>query len=304
MHDCFVRRTGILERVLVTGASGRLAGFVAAAFAPGRVLALSRRDLDITDARAVRSAVGEIGPTVIVNCAAYNDVDRAEDAVEDALAVNALAVRNLAQAAVTSGATLVHYSTDFVFDGESDRPYVEEDVSRPCSTYAASKWLGERFALQAPGSLVLRVESLFGTRPDWQGPLGSLDGMVSRIRAGEEVRAFSDRVVTPSYMGDVALATRHLVETGAPGGVYHCVNSGQDTWDRVAGEVARRLGVPARIVPVTLADVKMRAARPRYCALSNAKLAAAGYAMPTWQDALHRWLVPSDKSDVGLRVGN
>ena len=292
MYGWRVRITAMREPVLVTGAGGRLAGFVADAFAGRRLVLAARRDLDIADAVAVRRVVADLRPAVIVNCAAFNDVDRAEDAVEEALAVNAFGVRNLAKAAAGARATLVHYSTDFVFDGETDRPYLEGDRTRPLSAYAASKWLGERFALEAPGALVLRVESLFGCEPAWQGPLGSLDAMVARLRSGQEVRAFTDRVVTPSYMGDVALATRHLVDGQAAPGLYHCVNSGQETWDRVVEEAARTMGVTAHLVPITLADVAMRAVRPRFCALSNAKLAAAGYAMPAWQDAIHRWLAP------------
>jgi len=291
MHGWRVRRTGVLGPILVTGAGGRLALFVADAFAGRQVVAATRRTLDVTDNQAVRAVVQDVQPAVIVNCAAYNDVEAAEDDAAGALEGNAFAVRNLAQAALRSGATLVHYSTDFVFDGEADRPYEEADATRPRSIYAASKWLGERFALQAAGALVLRVESLFGCPQDWTGPRGSLDVMVERMRAGQEIKAFTDRVVTPSYMADVAAATRHLVDTGAAG-IYHCVNSGHDTWDRVAAEAARVLGTPARITPITLQDAQMRAPRPRYCALSNARLAAAGFPMPSWQDALQRWLGP------------
>jgi dTDP-4-dehydrorhamnose reductase len=266
--------------------------FVADAFAGRRVVALTRGALDISDARMVRTAVADVRPAVVINCAAYNDVDAAEDDAAAALAGNAFGLRNLAEAATRSGARLVHYSTDFVFDGEADRPYAEADATRPQSVYAASKWLGERFALQAPGALVLRVESLFGCPADWTGSRGSLDVIVQRLRAGQEVQAFTDRVVTPSYMADVASATRHLVDVQAEAGLYHCVNSGADTWNRVAAEAARVLGLPARITPITLRDVSMRARRPRYCALSNARLAAAGFLMPAWQNALERWLGP------------
>ncbi|MGE3577106.1 MAG: NAD(P)-dependent oxidoreductase [Vicinamibacterales bacterium] len=280
------------EPVLVTGAGGRLARFVADALAGRQVVALTRRALDISDARMVRAAIAEARPAVVINCAGYNDVEAAEDDAAGALAGNAFGVRNLAEAAARSGARLVHYSTDFVFDGEADRPYVEADATRPRSVYAASKWLGERFALEAPRAIVLRVESLFGCPADWTGPRGSLDAIVERLRAGEDVRAFTDRVVTPSYMADVAAATRHLIDVEADAGLYHCVNSGADTWERVAAEAARVLGLPARITPITLQDVRMRAPRPRYCALSNARLAAAGFPMPAWQDALQRWLGP------------
>lgn len=292
MYGWRVRRTEVLEPVLVTGAGGRLALFVAEALAGRRVVALTRRALDISDVRMVRTAIADVRPAVVINCAGYNDVEGAEDDAAGALTGNAFGVRNLAEAASRSGARLVHYSTDFVFDGEADRPYLEADATRPRSVYAASKWLGERFALQAAGALVLRVESLFGCPADWAGPKGSLDAMVDRMRAGQEVRAFTDRVVTPSYMADVAAATRYLIDTAADAGIYHCVNSGHGTWAGVAAEAARVLGLPARITPITLQDVRMRAPRPRYCALSNARLAAAGFPMPAWQDALQRWLGP------------
>ncbi len=292
MRGWRVGKIEVLKPVLVTGASGRLATFVAEAFADRRVVALSRPALDIFDAAAVRRTVAEVAPAVVINCAAYNDVEGAEDHASAALAVNAFGVRNLARAAAATGARLVHYSTDFVFDGEADRPYTETDATRPQSIYAASKWLGERFALQAPGALVLRVESLFGCSPDWAGPRGSLDAMVERMRIGQDVKAFTDRVVTPSYMEDVARATRALVDAGAESGIYHVVNSGLATWDRVAAEAAHVLGTESRILPITLSEVRMRAPRPRYCALSNAKLTAAGFPMPEWQDAIQRWLGP------------
>jgi dTDP-4-dehydrorhamnose reductase len=279
-----------LGRVLVTGAGGQLGSAILRAFAGADVLALQRSDLDITDAAAVRSLVGDVRPALIVNCAAFNDVDGAEAAPARALAVNAFAVRSLARGAEACGATLVHYGSDFVFDGEAARPYTEEAPPAPRSTYAASKLLGEWLALDAPRAFVLRVESLFGCAAAWQGRRGSLDAIVDGLEHGRDVRVFTDRVVSPSYIDDVAAATRHLVTSGAAPGLYHCVNSGAATWHDVAAEAARLLGVPPRFTTTTMADAKLRAARPRYCALDNAKLAAAGFRMPPWQDALRRWL--------------
>ena len=124
--------------------------------------AYRRAELDISDFDAVMARVLADRPDVIINCAAYNNVDRAEDEPDKALNANAFAVRVLARAAQETGATLVHYSTDFVFDGHTDRPYIEEDPPNPQSVYAQSKLLGEWFALEAPRAFVLRVESLFG----------------------------------------------------------------------------------------------------------------------------------------------
>ncbi len=251
---------------------------------------MTRADLEITDPDAVSRAVASAAPGVIINCAAFNDVDGAEDRATEALAVNSFAVRSLARAAEKGDAVLVHFSTDFVFDGTATEPYSENVPPAPRSTYALSKLLGEWFALDAPRGFVLRVESLFGAPPQWTGRRGSLDVIVDGLTEGRELKVFTDRVVSPSYVDDVALATRHLVDSGGAPGVYHCVNSGQATWHDVALETARILGVAPRLEPVTMEQMGLKASRPRFCALSNRKLAEAGFMMPAWQDALGRWL--------------
>ena len=276
--------------VLVTGAAGQLGAQIVREFASWRVVSHGSATLDITDADAVHRAVGEASPAVIVNCAAFNDVDGAETRPTDALAVNAFAVRTLARAANDAGAILVHYSTDFVFDGAASAPYTEESATGPRGVYAASKLLGEWFALDADRAYVLRVESLFGSRHGWQGRRGTLDAIVDGIEQGREVRVFTDRVVSPSYTPDIAAATRHLVDSGSPHGLYHCVNAGYATWHDVAARVAQLLGTTPRLVPITMAEVQLKAPRPRFCALSPEKLARAGFAMPPLATALERWL--------------
>jgi dTDP-4-dehydrorhamnose reductase len=275
-------------KIVVTGAKGQLGSTIAAAYASRAVVVpLSRADLDLSDGAAIERAIASHRPDVVINCAAFNDVDGAEDRAIDAIQINALALRAMARAAAEAGARLIHYSTDFVFDGrQTDRPYTEDDPPAPQSVYAASKLLGEWFAADAPRYYVLRVESLFGgaTRPS------SIDRIVSAIRAGEPARVFVDRTVTPSYVKDVADATWRLLEIDAPYGVYHCVNTGVTTWLELAEEIARLFGVHANLVPVRVADVPLRARRPQYAALSNEKLRQAGVEMPRWQDALKRFL--------------
>jgi dTDP-4-dehydrorhamnose reductase len=274
-------------RVLVTGADGQLAGAIRAEYSDSAdVLALNHARLDIADVPGVRAAVQEFRPTVIVNCAAYNRVDDAEADPEPALTVNAFGVRVLARAAEDAGATLVHFSTDFVFDGRSSRPYVEEDETNPGSVYAASKLLGEWFAREAPRAFVLRVASLFG------GVAGksSVDRIVDGLMEGRPVKVFVDRTASPSYVVDVAAATRVIVERGEPG-LYHCVGSGSCTWHELGQAAAEILGRDGRslLIPVRAADVPLPAARPVYAALSNARLATIA-PMPTWGDALGRYL--------------
>ena len=279
-------------RIMITGAGGLLAAAVIREFeaAGDTTIPLRRKDLDITRPEAVAQAIGAARPDLVVNCAAFNDVDGAEGDATGALALNAFAVRSLARAARRTGSGFVHYGTDFVFDGDQNRPYAEDDPPNPRSTYAASKLLGEWFALEHPGAFVLRVESLFGEPGPGGSRTGSLRGILARIRAGEPTPVFVDRTVTPGYTTDIAAATRALVQRGAPPGIYHCVNSGPTTWAEIAAETARLLELPLRMVPITLDSVALRARRPKFSALSNGKLAAAGIAMPPWQDALKRHL--------------
>jgi dTDP-4-dehydrorhamnose reductase len=279
-------------KVLVVGAAGHLGAAVADDLsASADVVRVTRDSLDVRDYRAVDSVVARLRPDAVVNCAAYTQVDRAEDEPVEALNVNAFAVRALASAAGAAGAAFVHYSTDFVFDGNASRPYTEEDPPNPRSTYACSKLVGEWFARDAPRHYVLRVESVFGSLP--AGPGGrrtSVDRIVDGILDGEPVRVFTDRTVSPSYHHDVAAATRALLDRRLPSGLYHCVNSGSCTWEELAREAARQLGVTLRVEALRMADAGLRAQRPQYCALSNRKLVAAGVDMPAWQNALGRYL--------------
>ena len=277
-------------RVLVVGAAGHLGAALVDAFSDRDVVACTRGSFDVADPDAVRRAVSTTAPGVILNAAAFNDVDGAEGRPSEALAVNAFAVRSLARAAEACGATLVHYGTDFVFDGTAAEPYGEDAAPAPRSTYALSKLLGDWFALDAPRGFVLRVESLFGAARGWTGRRSTLEAIVDGIEQGREVAVCTDRVVSPSYVDDVARATRYLLESGAAPGLYHCVNSGKASWYEVAQEAARVLGIEPRLKAVTLEELRLKAQRPRYCALANRKLAAAGFTMPAWEDALRRWL--------------
>jgi dTDP-4-dehydrorhamnose reductase len=286
-------------RIAVAGARGQLGAAVVHACAQAHdVVSFSHADLDIGDDAAVADAMARTKPDVIVNGAAFTDVDACEDHPVDALTVNAFGVRALARAARTQGATLVHFSTDFVFDGRASAPYTEQDRPNPQSVYAASKLLGEWFALDAPRAYVFRVESLFGRAPDAPPEKGSVAGIVNTILAGGSPKVFEDRTVSPTYVLDAARAVRHLVESTPPSGLYHCVNSGRCTWLEFAQELVRRLGVDAKLTPVRMSDVPLRASRPRYCALSNEKLRRAGVDMPSWQEAVARFVSALGSGDA------
>jgi dTDP-4-dehydrorhamnose reductase len=276
-----------MMRLLVTGAAGQLGGAIATRLSTiGAVSPMTHRDLDITREADVRRAVRNESPHVIINCSAYNAVDEAEHEAALALEANALGVLALARAARESGAVLVHYSSDFVFDGNVDRPYTETDCPLPQSNYGLSKLLGEWFAADAPVYYVLRVESLFGG----DRAKSSVDRILDAIRRGEPARVFADRTVTPSYVVDVADATARLLEIRPASGIYHCVNGGVTTWLGVAQEAARLLQREPILIPTSVASVPLRARRPKYCALSNEKLHAIGIDMPDWRNALARYV--------------
>jgi dTDP-4-dehydrorhamnose reductase len=275
-------------KILVLGAGGQLGQAMVQGLSAGHdVQSRTHGELNIARASDVRAAVDKSRPDVIINCAAYNNVDEAEDQPERALDANTWGPKNLARAATDVNATLIHFSTDFVFDGETNAPYVETDGPAPQGQYGISKLLGERFAAEAPHAYVLRVESLFG------GPRAksSVDMLLNAIMRGEPARPFSDRVVSPSYVDDVVAATQAILDRRPAEGLYHCVNSGMTTWLDLTRELARLAGRPdAPIHARLLADAKLKPPRPRFAALSNAKLTDAGIDMPTWQDALARYV--------------
>jgi dTDP-4-dehydrorhamnose reductase len=278
-------------RIAITGARGRLGSAIVDACAGvHEAVALGRGDLDIRDAAAVDAAVDRIAPDVIVNAAAMAGVDEAESHPVDALNVNAFGVLALARAAARHRSMLVHYSTDFVFDGTASAPYSESDPTNPRSVYGMSKRLGEWFAADAPRGYVLRVETLFGPSAHAAKSKGSVAAIVEALKAGESPKVFTDRTISPTYVPDAVRATIELIGREPAPGIFHCVNSGRCTWYEFAAEIARQLGVEPRLTPIRFAETPLKAPRPQYCALSNEKLKSAGIGMPAWDDAIGRYV--------------
>ena len=281
-------------KILLLGSQGQLGATLAEVLADEHDLTTrSRTQLDVTDQGKVWSYVTTEKPDVIVNCAAFNDVDGAESEPQEALAVNAFAVQSLAAVATEVCARLIHYSSDFVFDGEAASPYAEGNEPNPQGVYATSKLLGEWFAAETPMHYVIRVESLFGGRVSDREEVArrgsSLDRLADDMLNDHAVRAFVDRVVSPSYVVDVANATLRLIDVNPAFGIYHCVGSGHATWFAIVKELGKQLGLSPIVDPLTLADINLAARRPKYSALSNTKLADVGIDMPTWEDAINRY---------------
>ena len=274
--------------ILVTGAQGQLGFELAAALAPhGRVVALDRNGLDLEDATAIREALALHAPALIVNAGAYTAVDRAEYDSVRAFVVNAEAPETMAHHARETGAVLVHYSTDYVFDGAKHTPYDEDDAPAPHSVYGSSKLAGERAVLASgAAALVFRTSWVYGLR-------GRNFLLTIRRLAAErdELRIVADQVGVPNWCRELARATARLVANGLPylrdrAGLYHMSASGATTWydftRAIVGDVAR-----PRVVPITTADYPTPARRPAYAVLSTTRFERTfGFALPPWQQSL------------------
>jgi dTDP-4-dehydrorhamnose reductase len=249
--------------------------------------AVARAECDITDAAAVRALLAQARPAVVFNAAAYANVDRAESEPDVAQAVNATGAEIVAAAAANAGAAIVHYSTDFVFDGTRAQPYDERDPPSPLGEYARSKVAGDRLVAAAnPRHFILRVGSLYG-----HGGRNFPSTIVRRLRVGETIRADRDRLASPTWVREVAVVSAALAATSHHG-LYHCTAQGETTWAEFARLVANLLGVPAeRVQAVASGELPLPEIRPRRPILDNRALRALGLdTLSPWQDALRAFV--------------
>ena len=272
-----------MTRYLVTGAAGMLGTDVVTALAGRDVTALARTDLDITDAAAVAEAVE--GFDVVINTAAYTRVDDAETDEAAARAINATGVGNLATAAATHGATLVQYSTDYVFDGDGTSPYGEYDAIGPRSAYGRTKAEGERLALEANGERthIIRTAWLYGEHG------GNFAATMLRLAAERDtLTVVSDQVGQPTWTRDLATRTVALLDSGTAEGIWHGTNSGQASWFDFARAIFENAGLdPERVTPTDASQFVRPAPRPAYSVLGHDGWADAGLTpLRDWRDAL------------------
>lgn len=279
-------------RWLVTGAGGLLGSELVSKLNSGteEVTALYRSDLDLSDAEAVRAAVRVHCPDVVVNCAAWTDVDGAEDNESDAMKVNGRAVRDLAAACARQDRILIHLSTDAVFDGAASAPYAEEANTSPINAYGRTKLMGEHAVLREhpKRGYVLRTAWLYGAHG--RCFVGSISAQADQ---GGVIDVVADQYGQPTWTADVAGRIVALARVRPPAGVYHATNSGQASrWD-LAREFFTMIGAdPERIRPVNSERFPLAARRPTYAILGHSRWAVAGLPpMRPWQDAL-RCAVP------------
>jgi dTDP-4-dehydrorhamnose reductase len=278
--------------ILVTGADGQLGAELARLLrAHGEVVAVRRATLDLADPDAIVAAVRGARPRLIVNAAAYTAVDLAEKEPALAHAVNARAPGILAEEVRRIGAVLVHYSTDYVFDGARTMPYPEDAPANPLNAYGASKLAGER-AIAASGAFAVTL------RTSWVYGLSGKNFLLTIRRLAaerDELRIVADQVGVPNWSRALAEATARIVGSGTASlaersGLYHLSSTGEASWydfaRAIVGEAAR-----PKVIPISTAEYPTPARRPAYGVLSTAKFEDAfGFALPDWRDALQRCL--------------
>lgn len=287
-----------MKKILCTGISGQVGQELQQTLInSGSIIAVGRNELDLSEPESIRQIINKIEPDVIINAAAYTAVDKAETELELAKAINGTAPTIMAQEAQKLGATLVHISTDYVFDGQKNTPYLEDDPTNPIGAYGQSKLLGEEGVRQnCTNHIILRTAWVYGSR-------GHGNFVKTMLRLGaerEKIRVVADQVGTPTWSKDIAVAITQLVaalESGASFGTYHFTNSGVTSWYDFAVaifEEAKQIGFPIkveRVVPITTADYPTPAKRPAYSVLSNGKIAKTlGNYAPHWRQSLRQML--------------
>jgi dTDP-4-dehydrorhamnose reductase len=272
-------------RLLVTGAAGMLGRDVvrSARAAEHEVVALARADLDVTDAEAVSRAVASARPEAVINCAAWTDVDGAEADEAGAAAVNGAGAGNVARAAASAEAPVLHVSTDFVFDGAKDAPYVESDPTGPLSAYGRTKLEGERAVAEAaPRHAIVRTSWLFGT-----GGRNFVATMLELASERDEVRVVTDQIGCPTWTGHLAPVLVALTAGGAEG-TFHVAGAGAASWNALATAAIRQAGADCRVEPATTEDFPRPARRPAYSVLGTERRDAPR--LPPWQEGLAAYL--------------
>ena len=274
-------------RALVAGADGQLGQALVRLLGDEVAWSGGRSSLDVRDASAVSGLVSSVRPDVVFNAAAYNKVDAAETERDLAFAVNTSGPENLARACASSGALLVHVSTDYVFDGTASRPYREDDTPAPSSAYGASKLVGEsRVLASSAPSLVVRTSGVLGAGGS-RGKGGSfVERILARARSGEPLRVVNDQVFAPTFASDLAAGLVALVSVRARG-LVHVTNRGSCSWHELAVESVRLAGLSVPVEAISTASLRLPAARPAYSVLDGSRYASLGLEpLPPWRESL------------------
>lgn len=282
-----------MQNVLVIGKNGNLGSELLRQLGDLAV-GLEREELDITHREEVLQKITELKPSVVFNCAAFNNVNAAEENSEAANLLNGYAPGFLAEACSAVGAVLVHYSSDYVFNGSSPEGYAEDVIPDPVNAYGRSKLLGEQeLKAKTEKYYILRTSWLFGKKgPGELSKPSFVNVMLELAKTKPELKVVSDEQSRPTYIGDLARTSIEVVVQNKPFGIYHVVNEGTASWYELVKETFKIKGVNTQLIPVPGSEFKRAAKRPRYGFLNNTKLEK----LRPWQGALFEHLQGAENS--------
>lgn len=287
------------RKVIVFGGGGQLGVELCREFEKRNwvVAPFDRQSLDVTDSARVEEAIAKADAQVVINAAAYNQVDIAEKEPIAAYQANALAVRNLAMACRQADAKLVHYSTDYVFDGTKGSPYVETDQTHPLGAYAVSKLAGELYAqAYLADPLVIRTSGVFGPGGMFTPRGNFVEIMLRMAKANHPIRVVQDHVASPTYAPAMASRTADMVERNIRG-LFHLGGGEPVSWYAYAKLIFELAGLSPALQPTDEREYRTAARRPKFSALSNGKLEAAGIApMPPFREAVRDYLAARENA--------
>jgi dTDP-4-dehydrorhamnose reductase len=279
-------------KIAVIGADGQLGSDLVKSLEDRTAcIPLYYPDFDLTKPAGVRSLLSKLDCDIVINTAAFNRVDDSEDSPEEAFRLNAFAVRNLSLICERLNMFLVHYSTDYVFGGEKERPYTEEDCPAPLSVYGMSKLAGDLFLKSSLDRfLIIRTSGLFGAAGCWGKGRNFVDIMVGLENSREPVRVVEDQIISPTHSLELAEKTLDLLNRKASG-IVHLTNEGQCSWFEFAQRIFELRGSRPRLVPVTSVEFGAKARRPAYSVLENARAKSMGIPeMSPWEKALEDYM--------------
>jgi dTDP-4-dehydrorhamnose reductase len=289
----------LLRRIVVIGASGQLGSDLVKSFDGLEVQGVDHAMVDIEHPSSVAAMLAHLRPSLVINTAAYHNVERCQTHAERAFAVNAVAADSLAASCEAADIALAHISTDYVFDGTSTTPYDESAAPNPINVYGISKYAGElAIAARTRRAFIFRTSSLYGARGSSTKGYTFVERMREQARAGRPLRVVDDVRQGPSYTAHVARAIRAVLETGRFG-TYHVTNAGGCTWYEFALAILAASGLEADIAPTTSDEFPSYARRPRYSVLAHTGLVRAGVTPPPdWHEGLRAYLREKDAENA------
>jgi dTDP-4-dehydrorhamnose reductase len=278
-------------RIIVIGSTGQLGQDLMKSLQQKHdVIGLKHQEIEVTDPNSVATLKAH-KPDMIINTAAFHKTDQVEDEPLRGFAINAVGPKNVAAVSKEIGATAVFISTDYVFSGLKNQPYVEDDAPDPINAYGISKLAGEFFTKQNPRHYVFRVASLFGVAGASGKGGNFVETMLAKAKKNEPISVVGDMWMSPTYSHDAAEMMRNILEKQLPFGTHHLTNRGQCTWFQFTQEIFKLTGLTPELKMIETSQNPTKAQRPLYSVLRSTKLPEYGLEMRTWQEALNAYLL-------------